>query len=288
MNKLNICALFFLVTFLFGCVPPKESINIEATQLVNDMIKKRASLESIAARGEMDIKDRGSDFSLSIKIEMFAQHPQNLRIKASKLADAVIAFDMLMMGKDVAFYVPTQNSLYTGNISNLKSGGVNFSPEKIVARILRADRGLLDRRWKIIGQEKAGLFSKNLVLEQMHKPGESFVRIEVDGSKSHLKKVTHYTPKGKAFFVERYGYYKEFMTEQKTLSGKKIGSGVYFPTRFSLNWPAKGRSVKITLRDFEHNKSPEELEEIWVIDDLDMDTVKKKSIGKIKVDSDPK
>lgn len=275
-----------ILTFLAGCAQTGDIINTEATDLVNKAVENRANLDNLSGRGEMKIVDRGSDFSLSVKIEMVAQNPKNLRIRATKLAEAIVAFDMLMQGSNAAFFIPTRNTLYTGNIDNLKSGGVNFSPQAVIARILRSDRGLLDRKWKMIGKSNEGLFSSNLVLEQVHRPGQRFVRIHVDGKRGVLLKVLHYNSQGRLYFEEEYNGYHEIQSGNTTLSGKSIGTGSYFPTRFLLRWPAKDRYVKVTLRSYEFNQSQQVIEQFWTIDDLDMDSVVRKSLSQIQVQGD--
>lgn len=281
---------FFLSLLVFliaaGCQPPQDKTgNVSAEELVRKSVEKRMDLQNLAGSGEMKIVDKGSDFSLSVKIEMVAKDPDHLRIRATKLADAIVAFDLLMQGRDVAFYVPTRNTLYTGNVENLQSGGVNFSPKAVINRILHADRGLLDRKWKILGTNK-DMFSANLVLEQIHTRGQPYVKIYVDGRREVLLKVEHFNEKGIIFFLEEYNGYKEMMTDKETLSGRKIGAGVFFPTRFLLSWPDKGRYVSVTLRNFEVDKQEKEIAEFWTIDDLDMDTVKKKNLAQVNVEGD--
>ncbi len=274
--------------FFIACQTPESVINQEATALVNDAIENRANLENMTGTGEMKIVDQGSDFSLSVKVDMVAQNPGNLRIRATKLADAIVAFDMLMQGSNAAFFIPTRNMLYTGNIDNLKSGGVNFSPHAVISRILRSDRGLLDRRWKMIGQSKEGLFSNNLVLEQIHSKGQQYVRIHIDGQRKVLLKVLHFNSQDKLYFEEEYNGYQEIKSGQTTLSGKSVGTGSFFPTRFLLRWPDKERYVKVTLRRYEYNQPQNVIEQFWTIDDLDMDSVVKKSLSQIQVESDAK
>lgn len=287
MRKFRLLAAVIASLLLSGCPQPGSVVDLEATEVVNSAVKNRADLKSLTGRGEMRIADKGSDFSLSIKIEMVAQDPDHLRIRATKLADAIVAFDMLMQGVDVAFYVPTRNTLYMGNIENLQSGGVNFSPNAVIARMLRTDKGLLDRKWRIMGRDKDGLFSSNLVLEQVHGAGQDYVRLHVDGRNGLLMRVLHYDKSGKLFFEEDYNGYRQIMTGRHTPSGAEIGSGIYFPTRFRLSWPDKNRHVSVTLRDFEIDQTPEQLEKFWTIDDLNLDTVQRRNLDSIKVEGDP-
>lgn len=279
-------ALCCLGVLLAGCEQPQTLPDGDATELVKKAVETRASLKNLIGRGEMKIVDKGHDFSLSIKIDLAAQTPDRLRIRATKLADAIVAFDMLMYGSQAAFYVPTRNTLYKGNADNLKQGGVNFSPREIIARILHSDHGLLDRQWKVLGKSKQGLFRQDLVLEQIHKRGQPYVKIHVDGRRAVLLKVMHYDAQGKLFFVEEYNGYKEIMTGQNTLSGNEIGSGVFLPSRFILDWPDKGRMVSVILRDYEFDVSEATIAESWTIDDLDPKTVKVKNLNQVDVESD--
>ena len=281
-----IITILTLAILLVGCASTDDTVTIAATDLINKTIENRIAASSIIAGGEMKIVDKSSKFSLSAKIEMVAEDPSSLRIKATKLADEIIAFDMLMQGERVAFFVPLRNVLYTGDVSNLSSGGINFSPKAIINRILRADKSLLNKRWKVIGKSKEGLFSSNLVLEELHKRNSPYVRIHVDGKKMVLNKVDHYNSKNKLFFIEEYSHFQEKMTGETTLSGKPIGSGEYFPMQFLLKWPDKGRYVKIILRRYRMDVDQAELEELWVIDNLDMDSVQQRSLKQVEVASD--
>ncbi len=272
--------------FITGCSTTSDTVSIAATDLINQTIENRIDVNNIIAGGEMKIVDRPSKFSLSTQIEMIAEDPSSLRIKASKLADEIVAFDMLMQGEKVAFYVPLHNTLYTGNVSNLQSGGINFSPKAIINRILHANRDLLNKRWRVVGKSDAGLMNENLILEEMHKRGQPYVRLYVDGRRRVLHKVEHFNRDGKLFFVETYSRFEQEMTGEKTLAGKEIGSGRYFPMQFILDWPDKERSVKINLRRYRSNASAAEVEEFWVIDDLDMDSVQQRSLSQVEVESD--
>lgn len=277
------CLLLVLST---GCISTTDTVSIAATDLINQTIDNRIDVNSIIAGGEMKIVDKPSNFSLSTKIELIAEDPSSLRIKATKLADEIIAFDMLMQGERVAFYVPLRNVLYTGNVSNLRSGGVNFSPKAIINRILHANSDLANKRWRVLGKNKAGLMNENLIMEQMHKRGQGFVKIYVDGLRRVLHKVEHFDKKGKLYFVETYSKFKQEMTGETTAAGREIGTGKYFPMQFTLDWPDKNRYVKITLRRYKSNVSQEELDELWLIDDLDMDSVQQRTLSQVEVDSD--
>ena len=275
-----------LLLTVTGCSVSSSTQSIAATDLINQTIENRIDIESIIAGGEMKIVDKPSKFSLSTKIEMIAEDPSSLRIKATKLADEIIAFDMLMQGERVAFYVPLRNVLYTGDVSNLRSGGINFSPKAIISRILHANRDLLNKRWRVIGTNKSGLMSENLVLEELHKRGQPYVKIHVDGMRRVLHKVEHYNNKGKLFFVETYSRFEQEMSGETTLAGRDIGTGKYFPMQFILDWPDKNRSVKINLRRYRSNINPDEIGEFWVIDDLDMDSVQQRRLSQVEVESD--
>ncbi len=285
---LLICSLLIciLTLALTGCSATSGTISIAATDLINQTIENRIDVSSIIAGGEMKIVDKPSKFSLSTKIEMIAEDPYNLRIKATKLADEIVAFDMLMQGERVAFYVPLRNVLYTGDVSNLSSGGVNFSPKAIINRILHANRDLLNKRWRVLGRNSAGLMNENLVLEELHKNGAPFVKIYVDGMRRVLHKVEHFNKAGKLYFIEEYSKFEQEMTGDTTFAGREIGSGRYFPMQFVLDWPDKKRSVKITLRRYRSNVSQDELDELWVIDDLDMDSVQQRSLAQVDVEGD--
>ena len=287
-NNILVSTILFALILLTatGCSVSSGTQSIAATDLINQTIENRIDIDSIIAGGEMKIVDKPSKFSLSTKIEMIAEDPSSLRIKATKLADEIIAFDMLMQGERVAFYVPLRNVLYTGNVSNLRSGGINFSPKAIINRILHANRDLLNKRWKVMGTNKSGLMSENLVLEQMHKRGQPYVRIHVDGMRRVLHKVEHYNQRGKLFFVETYSRFKQEMSGETTFAGREIGTGKYFPMQFILDWPDKKRSVKINLRRYNSNIDQDEIAEFWVIDDLDMDSVQQRSLSQVEVESD--
>lgn len=285
---LRLTALACLCLILGGCPQPQTLPDgMNATELVRKAVETRASLKNLVGRGEMKIVDRDSDFSLSVKIDMAVQDPDHLRIRATKLADAIVAFDMLMMGKSAAFFVPTRNTLYKGDADNLKQGGVNFAPREVIARILHADRGLMDRQWKVRNKGKDSVFGPGeLLLEQIHKPGEPYVIIAVDTRRVLLNKVQHYNAKGELFFQEEYNGYKEIMTGQTTMSGNKIGAGIFLPSKFVLSWPNKGRLVSVTLRDYEYDQPEKNLLDTWTIEGIDPEKVRVKDLNKINVEGD--
>ncbi len=288
LKKIITLALLPIISILVisGCAATSNTVSIAATDLINNTVENRVDIDNIIAGGEMKIVDQPSDFSLSTKIEMIAEDPSSLRIKATKLADEIVAFDMLMQGEQVAFYVPLRNVLYTGNVANLQSGGVNFSPKAIINRILHANEDLLDKRWRVVGRDSAGLMNENLILEEMHTKGQEYVRVYVDGRRQVLHKVEHYTSNNQLYFVETYSKFEQLMTGETTLAGKEIGTGKYFPMQFTLDWPQKNRYVKITLRRYRSNVDNAETDELWVIDDLDMDSVQQRTLAQVDVDSD--
>ena len=286
-KALRLLAFACLCLMLSGCPQPTTLPDgMNATEMVKKAVETRASLKSLTGRGEMKIADRDSDFSLSVKIEMAVQDPDHLRIRATKLADAIVAFDMLMVGKRAAFYVPTRKTLYQGDADNLKQGGVNFAPREVIARILHADRGLMDRQWKVRNKGKDSVFGPGeLQLEQIHRSGDEYAVITVDTRRIVLNKVQHYNTKNELFFQEEYNGYKEIMTGQTTPSGNKIGSGVFLPSKFILSWPNKGRLVSVTLRDYDYDQPEKALADSWTIDDLDPNA-RIKDLNKINVESD--
>lgn len=287
-TALRLLALCCLCLTLTGCPQPETLPDGNATDLVRKAVETRANLKNLTGRGEMKIVDRDKDFSLSVKIEMAVQDPDRLRIRATKLADAIVAFDMLMVNKKAAFYVPTRKTLYQGDADNLKQGGVNFSPREIIARILHADRGLLDRQWKIQGKTRDSILKgTDLVLEQIHKKGEPYVIIRIDVRREVLSMVQHYNIQNELFFQEEYSGYKEIMSGKTTPSGNKIGSGIFLPSRFTLSWPNTGRLVSVTLRDYDYDQPESALADSWTLDDFDPKGVKIRSLNQVNVDSDP-
>lgn len=257
--------------------------SVDALQALSTAVKSRRSGDSIVAEGDMKIFDRQSDFSLGMAIENFAAvYPDKMRLKTTKLAGNVEVFDALMRGDNIAFYVPRHKTLYTGKVSELNGGGLSFSPELIVARLLKGDGALLEKQWKSITPavrrgEKTR--STDAELEQIHRPGENFLRVRLDTRRQVITRIAYLDGQGREYMVEDYDNYREM--------GGTPEAPAYFPTRFGLTWPDKDRYVKINLKNVDLSRSPESLAEAFSgIDNLDMDKVQRKNLGQARVEGD--
>lgn len=258
--------------------PNVVALNDEnATKLVIDAVQNRANIDVLVASGEMKIFDRATDFSLSVQIEnMVAVHPDKLRMKTTKLAGNVEVFDVLMRDGKVAFFVPRHKTLYSGNISDLQSGGINFSPDVILSRLLRADEHLSRLQWQSVPVPKNSRGrGAQIELEQTHKKGESYLRVTIDPPQKTILRVAYYNANNQEYLVEEYDNYQP------------IANGKLFPTRFNLNWTDKNRYVKMNLKRHDVTRRLSEVAEAFEgIDNVDFNKVQRKALGQARIESD--
>jgi hypothetical protein len=253
----------------------------EAKTLLTAALDSRRTASCIIAGGDMKIHDRDSDFSLGVQIEnLAAVYPDKMRMKTTKLAGAVAAFDLLMRDNKIAFYVPRQNTLYMGNVSDLQGGGINFSPELLLARLLRGSDKLREFDWTVTAPDGK---NRETVIEQAHPAGAKFLRVNLDTRREMptITKITYYTEQNTPYLVEEYGDYREFPTP---LAPEKK---MFFPTHFALIWPEHDRYVRMGLKNIQLNRRPEELAEAFSgIDDLDPDRVTRKELRQARIEGD--
>lgn len=280
------CAVLLTACRSSGDKTPPGGTNVDAVQVLTKAVNSRRSGDCVVANGDMKIFDKGSNFSLGMQIENFAAvYPDKMRLKTTKLAGSIDVFDALMRGDNIAFFVPRHNTLYTGKVSELNNGGgLSFSPELIVARLLKGDRALLDKKWKTISAPggKKGSRPADLEIEEIHRPGDQYLRIRLDPRKQVITRIAYCDRQNTEYLVEEYGNYRD------PDNGRNPDMVSLFPTRFNLLWPGKDRFVKINLKRVDLNRRPAELAEAFSgIDGVDLDRVKRKALGQAHIDSDP-
>lgn len=287
MAMMLVCCLFAGCKSSPGNAPAAGAMGpAEATQLLARAVETRRSGDSILASGDMKIHDRASNFSLGMQIENFAAvYPDRMRLKTTKLAGTVDVFDALMRGDNIAFFVPRHNTLYTGKVSELRGGGLSFSPDRIVSRLLKGDRALLDKKWTPLapaGGKNARGKNGAVEVEEVHQPGAEFLRVRLDPRRGTIARIAYCDAHGAEYLVEEYDNYRDVD------GGRNPGAGQLFPTRFNLLWPGQDRFVKINLKKADLSRRPEELAEAFEgIDGLDLERVQRKALGQAHIDSDP-
>ena len=107
--------------------------------LVKNAVETRTSLSSLAGKGVIRIVDRPNRFGLTANAEVVADESDRLRIRADKLAGAIQAFDVVKLGDDIGFYVPTQKVLYYGKTGDLRNLSFSFDPDDMLRQMLRPD-----------------------------------------------------------------------------------------------------------------------------------------------------
>ncbi|GHS91505.1 hypothetical protein FACS1894139_13100 [Planctomycetales bacterium] len=267
---------------LTACAPALRAPNAPATavapvtdqygkEMLAAAINARAAVETLVAKGDMRIQDRANKFSLGVQIDqMAAVYPDRLRLKTSKLAGTVEAFDILMRDNNIAFFVPRHHTLYVGTVGQLKQaqGGLNFSPEIMLDRLLHGSRPLLNYEWRTGSRD-----NKSLTLEQVHRPDSNYLRVTLDPRQKVILRVAYLNPAGGEYFVEEYDNYRAL-------------NGGLFPTRFALLWGDE-RFVRFNLKDVELGRSAAALGEAFAgIDNLDMERVKRQPLQDARVDGD--
>jgi hypothetical protein len=220
--------------------------------LVRSAIESRTELSSIAGKGVMRIVDQPSKFGLTVNANVVADASENrLRIKADKLAGSVQAFDVVMLGDDIGFYIPTQNTLYHGKVGDLQNFSFNFDPDEVMRQMMTADASLIRRKWR---HAKAGPGDPKtaIVLEEAGSRNRPYLRLALNPKNGTIYTITHMDASGEPVFVKKFDDYRDLASNGKR--GDKLSADdTSFPYLISFIWPKDKRSMEMHFKQVEGN-----------------------------------
>ncbi|MBN2710810.1 MAG: DUF4292 domain-containing protein [Planctomycetes bacterium] len=245
-------------------------------KLVAQSLDSRAYFTSMVAKAGMRIIDRKNDFGLSVNTDIFAgSSPDRLRIQATKAS--IEAFDAVIVGDDIMFYVKRRRTLYEGKVADLDNEeSVSIRPNEILENLLQPDMHLGAREWKIVSPREKFLEIGDAVVLEEKKRGDHW-KLYIEPSSFLILAVEKIDAKGAVSFVKTYDRYRELI---QTIKGKKTRK--WYPFRVKLEWPLDERSVEIKFRSIE----PEAV----LTDDMFLlavpERTRAKPIGQVRVESD--
>ena len=202
----------------------------------------------------MRILDPENDFTLRINTEILAQKPGRLRLRASKALGKVDVFDTVLIGNQIAFYVPRKRTLYEGTRADLADADIHFDPGQILGHLLQPERGLALRAWRRRAPPEAGFFSgpPPIVLEERRPAGQPRLRAMLDPETLDMIRVEQRNADGAVVFAKEYRRYEPLEARGPKRSGKDAPSVVHalgrYPYQAHLEWPQSDRSVLVTFK----------------------------------------
>ncbi len=250
-----------LLLVLVGCQEPSgeragsaAAAGRSAAELLEASLEQRAALTSLRAEAAMRILDPENDFTLRINTKILAQKPGRLRLRASKALGKVEVFDTVLIGNQIAFYVPRKRSLYEGTRADLAEADIHFDPGEILGHLLQPERALVLRAWRRRPAPEAGFFSgpPPVVLEERRPAGQPRLRVLLDPETLDLVRVEQRNADGAVVFAKEYGRYEALEATGPKRSGTNAPSVVHalgrYPFRMHLQWPESDRSVLVTFK----------------------------------------
>ncbi len=224
-----------------GSAPSRDE---NPAELVRNAVESRTELSSIAGKGVMRIVDQPGKFGLTVNADVVADAEENrLRIRANKLAGAVQAFDVVMLGDDIGFYIPTQNTLYHGKVDDLRNFSFNFDPDEVMRQMMTADASLVGRKWRH-ARPGSGDPKSAIVLEEAGAKGRAHMRMALNPRNGMIYTVTHVDSSGEPVFVKKFDDYRDLA---------QSGGGNAFPYLISFIWPQDRRSMEMRFKQVEAN-----------------------------------
>ena len=246
--------------------------------VIKHAVETRASLTSLSGKGVMRIVDTPNKFGLKVNAEVLADESDRLRIRGDKLAGAVQAFDVVMLGNDIGFYVPTQKVLYHGTVAELDNMAFRFQPDEILRQLLRPDNSLLLKEWQ--PRQPSATDPKNsLAFESVPVRGQPRYNLTIDKKNGMVTSIAQLDARGDPVFVKTYGDYRPISR------GRQLPKGVsepVFPYLMTLSWPRDRRLMEMHFKSVEGD--PVVLEE-----DFDLaasDDVRYMPLRDVRIDAD--
>ncbi|MDR0363237.1 MAG: hypothetical protein LBJ46_11230 [Planctomycetota bacterium] len=218
--------------------------------LVSQAVESRTSLSSLAGKGTMRIVDSPGNFGLTVNADVVADEGDRLRIRGDKLAGTIQAFDVVKIGDDIGFYVPTQKTLYHGKVSDLQYFAFRFDPDEVLRQMLRPDASLLLKRWRHVegGRDRSG----NIILDEDVPEGRPRLRLAINSRNGLLVSVTQLDVAGQPILVKTFGDYRP-LAGGRAARGRQAADSAAFPFLMTLSWPRERRMMELHFKSVDGN-----------------------------------
>lgn len=256
MRKWMTPFLFLSALVMAGCQGNRDSSAAPVDEssspdvLVKNAVEVRTSLSSIAGKGVIRIVDKPSRFGLTVNADIVGDESDRLRIRADKLAGAVQAFDVVKLGDDIGFYIPTRKVLYHGKTEDLRHLSFNFDPDDMLRQMLRPDTALLIRKWKAApGAPNAA--GNILAVEEDAPANRPRLRLELDRRTGRIVSLAQLDALGNPLLVKSYGDYRDLAPAGRRGSGRNANS--VFPYLISFSWPREERMMELHFKAVDGN-----------------------------------
>lgn len=257
MSKFTCLAALAAVLLLSGCSSSGRGSTVafkpvdttaSPEVLVANAVESRASLSSLSGKGVMRIVDTPNRFGLTVNANVVADDTKRMRIRGDKLAGSIQAFDIVMLGEEIGFYVPMQKTLYYGKVNELQNLTFRFDPDEVLRQMLSPDASLLLKKWRYVPSESQGRGRPSeIILEEEVMGNRPKMQLALDARTGMILSVSHLDPSGRPFLVKNYGDYRSLDRGK----GKRGGDDFVFPYLMSLSWPRDQRSMELHFKAVE-------------------------------------
>jgi hypothetical protein len=258
MSKFACLAALAAVLLLSGCSSSGRGSSSVAFKpvdttaspevLVANAVESRASLSSLSGKGVMRIVDTPNRFGLTVNANVVADDTKRMRIRGDKLAGSIQAFDIVMLGEEIGFYVPMQKTLYYGKVNELQNLTFRFDPDEVLRQMLSPDASLLLKKWRYVPSENQGRGRPSEIILEEEVPGNRpRMQLALDSRTGMILSVSHLDPSGRPFLVKNYGDYRSLDRGK----GKRVQDDFVFPYLMSLSWPRDQRSMELHFKAVE-------------------------------------
>ena len=245
-----------LAVFVAGCGNRDRAANRPVDKnenpdvLVKNAVESRTALSSIAGRGVMRIVDQPSKFGLTVNADVVADESDRLRIRADKLAGTIQAFDVVKLGDDIGFYIPTQNTLYHGKVRDLQGFSFRFDPDEVLRQMLRPETSLTLKQWRH-AEPRQDDPANVIVLEEDVAGNRPRMRVAVNQKNGMLASVTQLDARGQPVFIKKFEDYRNLHRSRE--AGRVGEDASAFPYMMSFSWPRERRSMEMHFKQVEGN-----------------------------------
>ena len=210
--------------------------------MVSNAVETRATLSSLAGQGVMRIVDTPNKFGLTVNANVVADESDRLRIRGDKLAGAIQAFDVVMLGDDIGFYVPTQRTLYHGKVTDLRYFAFRFDPDEVLRQMLRPDTSLLLKRWEVVAGNNRDR-SDNIILQERAPANRPRLELAISRRTGMIASITQLDAYGQPVLIKSYGDYRGLSRGRKSDPNAPV-----FPYLMTLSWPRDKRMMELHFK----------------------------------------
>ena len=256
MSKFILPATFVLALLAAGCSGGGGNVanrpvdkNSPPDVLVKNAVETRTALSSLAGKGVMRIVDQPNRFGLTVNADVVADDSDRLRIRADKLAGSIQAFDVVKLGDDIGFYIPTQKTLYHGKVNELRNFSFRFDPDEVLRQMLRPETALLLRRWRY-GDAGPDDPSGSVVVEEDAPANRPRLRLAINSRTGMITTITQLDPMGNPYLVKKFDDYRTLARDKR---GSRMSDDSVFPYLISFSWPRDKRMMEMRFKSVEGN-----------------------------------